>query len=174
MAKLRLSIKSTAVLDVYGIVDVVFNGTTLVSAQQLSATVENLEYNADILPSAENTLTISLVNDQAIDTNADGDFNDASDQTMRAIVSELSYSLDNVNYTTLLPQTEENHTIPSGTHAGESVILRPNITEFIIYGADYAVKFDSLGLLNTTYLQGYFFKLVDGIYYDANGNVVPN
>ena len=45
MAKLRLSINSTDVLEVYGIVDVVFNGATLTSAKQLSATVENLEYN---------------------------------------------------------------------------------------------------------------------------------
>jgi hypothetical protein len=45
MAKLRLSINSTDVLGVYGIVDIVFNDTTLVSAKQLSATVESLEYN---------------------------------------------------------------------------------------------------------------------------------
>ena len=62
MAKLRLSINSTDVLGVYCIVDIVFNGTTLASAKQLSATVENLEYNADVLTSSNNILKINLLN----------------------------------------------------------------------------------------------------------------
>ena len=104
MAKLRLSIKSTDVLGVYGIVDVIFNGATLALAKQLSATVENLEYNIAGIDNTSNTLKISLLNDQAYDANKDGDYLDAGDQTMQAIVSALSYSIDNNTYTTLLPQ----------------------------------------------------------------------
>ena len=61
MGKLRLDINSTDVLEVYGIVDIVFNGTNLASSKQLSATVESLEYDVDILTSSDNVLKIALL-----------------------------------------------------------------------------------------------------------------
>ena len=175
MAKLRLSINSTDVLGVYGIVDIVFNGTTLVASKQLSATVENLEYNIAGIDNTSNTLKISLLNDQAHDANNDGDFLDAGDQTLRAVVSALSYSIDNTTYTTLLPQAATNYTVPSGQYAGETVTLNLDVSEFVSYGLDYELKFDTdSGLLNNDYLRAYTIRLVDGIYYDAEGNVIPN
>ena len=174
MSKLRLDINSTTVFGVYGIVNIIFNGTTLASTKQLSATVESLEYNVDILTSSDNVLKIALLNDQAHDSNNDGDFSDTEDQTLKVVVSALSYSLDNINYTTLLPQAEEIHTVPSGAAAGTSFVFRSNITEFNSFGPNHELKFDSVGLLNNSYLQGYLVKLVYGIYYDANGNVISN
>ena len=100
MGKLRFDINSTVVVATYGIVDIKFNGATLASSKQLSATVESLEYNVDILTSSDNILNISLLNDQAHDTNSDGDFSDAGDQVLRAQVSNLTYSSDNTNYIT--------------------------------------------------------------------------
>ena len=130
MAKLRLSIKSTAVLDVYGIVDVVFNGATLVASKQLSTTVENLEYNIAGIDNTSNSLKISLLNDQAHDANNDGDYHDAGDQTMQAIVSALSYSIDDTTYTTLLPQAATNYTVPSGPYAGNVLVLTESVSSF--------------------------------------------
>jgi hypothetical protein len=177
MGKLRLDINSTSVLGTFGIVNIVFNGTNLAASKQLSATVESLEYNADILTSSDNILKISLLNDQAHDTNVNGDsdFTDAEDQILKAVVSSLSYSIDGVTFTTLLPQVETTHTVPSGTHAGKTVIFNLGVSEFVSYGLDYELKFDTnSGLLNTPYLQGYATRLVDGVYYDAEGNVIPN
>jgi len=181
MAKLRLNIKSTAVLDVYGMVDVVFNGVTLVSAKQLSATVENLEYNIAGIDNTSNTLKISLLNDQAHDANNDGDYLDAGDQTMKAIVSALSYSIDDTTYTTLLPQAATSYTVPSGIYAGNVITLTESVTEFSSYGADYAITFNNDGIVNTNYCSGLKGKilengnyqdLITGKTYDADGNEV--
>jgi len=179
MAKLRLNIKSTAVLDVYGIVDVVFNGTTLVSSKQLSATVENLEYNIAGIDNTSNTLKISLLNDQAHDANNDGDYLDAGDQTMQVIVSDLRYSIDDTTYTTLLPQAATSYTVPGGLYAGNVLVLTESVTQFISYSADHAITFNSDGIVNTNYCSGVKFKvfengtvqdLVLGKTYDAAGN----
>jgi hypothetical protein len=181
MAKLRLSINSTDVLGVYGIVNIVFNGATLASAKQLSATVENLEYNIAGIDNTSNTLKISLLNDQAHDANSDGDFLDAGDQIMQAVVSALSYSINDTTYTTLLPQNATSYTVPNGTNAGMILILTENVTQFNSYGADHAITFNSDGIVNTNYCSGLkgkilengnFQDLVDGKTYDADGNVV--
>ena len=181
MAKLRLSIKSTAVLDVYGIVDIVFNGTKLASSKQLSATVENLEYNIAGIDNTSNILGISLLNDQALDANNDGDYNDAGDQTMQAVVSALSYSIDDTTYTTLLPQAATSYTVPSGKYAGNVRILTESVTQFISYSTYHAITFNSDGILNNSYCSGLKFKLlengnvldmVDGKIYDPDGNEV--
>ena len=174
MGKLRLDINSTDVLGVYGIVDIVFNGATLAASKQLSATVESLEYDVDILTSSDNVLKISLLNDQGHDANNDGDYSDAEDQTLQAVVSGLSYSIDGVTFVTLLPQVATTHTVPSGTHAGETVTFNLAVSEFGSFGPDYELKFGNTGLLNNAYLTGYFIRLVDGVYYDDAGNVIPN
>ncbi len=172
MAKLRLSINSTDVLGVYGIVDIVFNGVTLASSKQLSATVENLEYDIDVLTSGDNVLKIALLNDQAHDANNDGDFNDTSDEVLKAIVSALSYSIDGINYTSLLPQTQVTHTIPSGSEAGAIINLRSNISQFTSFGINYELKFNNDGLENNEYLTGYNIKIVGSDYYNVTGNVI--
>ena len=181
MAKLRLSIKSTAVLDVYGIVDVIFNGATLVASKQLSATVENLEYNIAGIDNTSNTLKISLLNDQAHDANSDGDFADAGDQTMKVVVSALSYSIDNTTFTTLLPQAATSYTVPGGIYAGNVVTLTESVTEFSSYGADYVLAFNGDGIINSTEISGVKCKLlengnlqdlVNGKTYDPDGNEV--
>ena len=181
MAKLRLSINSTDVLGVYGIVNIVFNGATLTSAKQLSATVENLEYNIAGIDNTSNTLNVSLLNDQAHDANSDGDFLDAGDQTMQVIVSALSYSIDDITYTTLLPQAATSYTVPSGPYVGNVLVLTESITQFKSYGADYAVTFNSDGIVNTNYCSGLkgkilengnFLDLTSGKTYDPDGNEV--
>jgi hypothetical protein len=181
MAKLRLSIKSTAVLDVYGIVDIVFNGTTLASAKQLSATVENLEYNIAGIDNTSNTLKISLLNDQAHDANNDGDYLDAGDQTMRAVVSALSYSIDDTTYTTLLPQAATNYTVPSGPYAGNVISLTENVSSFSVYGIDHNIMFNNDGIVNSNQIPGVKGKvlengnyqdLISGKTYDIDGNEV--
>ena len=181
MAKLRLSINSTDVLGVYGIVDVVFNGATLVASKQLSATVESLEYNIAGIDNTSKTLKISLLNAQAHDANNDGDYNDAGDQTMQTIVSALSYSTDDTNYITLLPQAATSYTVPSGPLAGNVLILTESVTQFSSYSADYAITFNSDGIVNTNYCSGLkgkilengnFQDLVNGKTYDPDGNEV--
>lgn len=175
MAKLRLDINSTDVSGTYGIVDIIFNGIILVASKQLSATIESLEYDVDILTSGDNTLKIALLNHQANDANNDGDFNDETDQTLYAIVSSLSYSIDGVTFTTLLPQVATTHTVPSGINAGETVPFNSAVSEFSSYGPDYELKFKTdSGLLNNAYLRAYSIRLIDGVYYDAEGNVIPN
>ena len=181
MAKLRLSINSTDVLGVYGIVNIVFNGTNLATSKQLSATVENLEYNIAGIDNTSNTLKISLLNDQAHDVNLNGIFTDAGDQTMQAVVSALSYSIDDTTYTTLLPQAATSYIVPSGPVAGNVLILTESVTQFISYGADHAITFNSDGIVNTEYCSGLrgkilengnFLDLTSGKTYDPDGNEV--
>ena len=181
MGKLRLDINSTAVLEVYGIVDIVFNDIALVSSKQLSATVESLEYDADILTSSNNVLKIALLNDQAIDGDGDGDYNGAEDLTLQAIVSSLSYATDGVNFITLLPQTATSYTVPSGPYVGNVIILTESVTKFVSYGAEYELVFNSDGIVTNDYCLGISGKilengnyqdLVEGKIYDINGNEV--
>ena len=181
MGKLRLDINSTNVLGTFGIVDIVFNGTNLATSKQLSATVESLEYDVDILTSSDNTLNISLLNDQAHDANGDGDFSDAGDQVLTVQVSKLTYSSDNTNYITLLPQAATSYTIPSGIYAGNVMILTENVSNFNCYGADYVLAFNSDGLVDSEFISGVKAKLlengnlqdlVNGKTYDPDGNEV--
>jgi hypothetical protein len=181
MSKLRLDINSTDVLGTHGIVNIVFNGTNLATSKQLSATVESLEYDVDVLTSGDNVLKIALLNDQAHDANNDGDFNDPVDKTMQAIVRSLSYAVDNVNFTTLLPQAATSYTVPSGPYAGNILILTESVTTFVSYGSDYAITFNSDGIVNTTYCSGLrgkilangnYQNLLDGKTYDLDGNEV--
>jgi hypothetical protein len=181
MGKLQLDINSTNVLGVYGIVDIVFNGINLVTSKQLSATVESLEYDVDILTSSDNTLNISLLNNQAHDANSDGDFSDAGDQTLRAIVSALSYSIDDTTYTTLLPQVATNYTVPGGLYAGNVLVLTESVTEFNSYGADYVLAFNGDGIVNSEFISGVKWKLlengnlqdlINGKTYNSDGNEV--
>ena len=181
MAKLRLSIKSTAVLGVYGIVDIVFNGVALASSKQLSAAVESLEYNIAGIDNTSNTLKISLLNDQAHDANNDGDYLDAGDQTLQAVVSALSYSIDDATYTTLLPQAATSYTVPSGPYYGNVISLTENVSEFGSYGLASELVFNSNGIVTNAYCSGVKGKvlengnyqdLVAGKTYDINGNEV--
>ena len=181
MAKLRLSINSTDVLGVYGIVNIIFNNTNLATSKQLSAAVESLEYDVDILTSGNNILKIALLNDQAHDANNDGDFNDEEDKLLKIIVSSLSYAADGISFTTLLPQTATSYTVPSGPYAGNIITLTESVTTFNSYGADHTITFNSDGIVNTTYCPGLkgkilpngnFQDLVNGKTYDPDGNIV--
>lgn len=171
MGKLRLDINSTSVRGAYGIVDIVFNGTTLASTKQLSATVVSLEYNAEILTSSNNSLKISLLNAQANDANGDGEFTGPEDETMQAIVSALSYSTDDSNFITLLPQAHTSYTFTSGLLAGNVLTLTENVSSFTSYGLDHTVEFNSDGIVNSSYISGVRGKfLPDGNYQDFVNN----
>ena len=181
MGKLRLSIKSTDVLGVYGIVDLVFNGNTIESNRQLTADPVALEYDVDILTDAVNSLKVSLLNDQAHDANQDGDFSDPEDQIMIALVTALSYSIDGVNFTTLLPQVSTSYTVPTGLYAGNVLTLTESVTSFNSYGVDYAITFNSDGIINSAQISGVkgkilpngnFQDFVTGKTYDPNGNEI--
>ncbi len=113
-----------------------------------------------------------MLNDQAHDENNDGDYSDANDKLLVAIVSALSYSIDDINYTSLLPQTQVTHTIPSGDQAGAIIDLRSNISQFVSWGSNCELKFNDDGLENNEYFTGYNVKIVDSDYYDSTGNVI--
>ena len=181
MGKLRLSIKSSGVLEVYGIVDLVFNGVTIESNKQLTADPVALEYDVDILTNAVNSLKVSLLNDKAYDANGDGDYGDAGDQTLLVSVTALSYSVNGVNFTTLLPQLATNYTVPDGIYAGNVITLTESVTSFSSYGVDYAITFNSDGIINSAHISGLKVKilpngnlqnLVDGKTYNSDGNEV--
>ena len=181
MGKLRLSIKSNDVLGVYGIVDLVFNGATIESNRQLTADPVALEYDVDILTDAVNSLKVNLLNDQAHDANQDGDYNDEEDQTLIVSVTALSYSVDGVNFTTLLPQLATSYTVPSGIYAGNVLILTESVTSFGSFGVDYAITFNSDGIINSAQISGLkgkllpngnYLDLVTGKTYDPDGNEV--
>jgi hypothetical protein len=180
MGKLRFDINSTYVERTnkgnYGIVDIVFNGTTLESSKQLSATVDSLEYDVSI-DNTSNTLKIALLNDVGDDINNDGDFTDEG-ETLKVIVSALSYSIDNTTYTTLLPQVATSYTIPGGIYAGNVLTITENVSQFTSYDVDYALTFNSDGIVNSDVISGVKFKLLEngniqdldsGKIYDPNG-----
>ena len=181
MAKLRLSINSTDVLGVYGIVDIVFNGVTLAASKQLSTTVESLEYDVEILTSSNNVLKISLLNSQAYDNNNDGYFTEPEDSILCAVVSSLSYAVDGVNFITLIPQAATSYTVPSGPKAGSVVLLTENVTRFMSYNELCAITFNSDGIVDTEYCNGVNRKILpnghiliirSGQIWDGNGNRV--
>lgn len=181
MGKLRLDINSTAVLGTYGIVDIIFNGTNLAASKQLSATVESLEYDVDILPSSNNVLKIALLNDQAYDANGDGDYTGPEDQTLQAVVSSLSYAIDNVNFTTLLPQIATSFTATTGLYAGNTVPLTENVSTFKSYSPSAEIRFNNDGIVNTEYISGLLGKvfpngnfqdLTTGVTYGPDGNPI--
>jgi len=181
MGKLRLDIKSNDVLGVYGIVDLIFNGVAIESNRQLTADPVALEYDVDILTDAVNSLKVSLLNDQAHDSNQDGDFSDAEDQLLLALVTALSYSVDGVNFITLLPQLATSYTVPSGLYAGNVITLTENVTSFGSYGIDHEIMFNSDGIVDSPYVSGLkgkvlpngnFQDLVGGKTYDSSGNEV--
>jgi hypothetical protein len=184
MGKLRLDINSTYVerssRGHYSIVDIVFNGTTLESAKQLSATVESLEYDVGI-DNTSNTLKIAVLNHIGDDANNDGEFTAPTDQTMQAVISALSYSIDDTTYITLLPQAVTTYTMPSGSTAGTVVALTDNVPQFVSYGEAGELAFNSDGIVNSTQISGVKIKvlengniqdLIDGKTYDPDGNEV--
>jgi hypothetical protein len=171
MGKLRLSIKSTEVLGVYGIVDLVFNGVTIESNKQLTADPVALEYDVDILTDAVNSLKVNLLNAPA----------PHEEQFLSASMPALSYSIDGANFTTLLPQVATSFTVPDGLYAGDVLTLTESVTSFNSYGVDYTITFNSDGIVNSQYISGLkgkilpdigFQDLVDGKTYDPDGNVV--
>jgi hypothetical protein len=181
MSKLRLTLNSTNVLGVYGIVDLIFNGVTIESNKQLTADPVALEYDVDILTDAVNSLKVNLLNDQAHDANQDGDFLGAEDQVLTASMTALSYSIDRTNFTTLLPQVATSYTVLDGIYAGNIITLTESVTSFNSYGVDYTITFNSDGIVNSQYISGLkgkilpdigFQDLVDGKTYDPDGNVV--
>jgi len=178
MGKLRLDIKSsTEVSGAYAIVNIIFNDTNLAASKQLSATVESLEYNADILTPGENVLKIALLNPQANDVDLDGNF----DLTLSAIVSNLSYSTDNVTFTNLIPQIGTIYTVPTGPYTGNQITLTYPITTWLSFNSNYAITFNNDGIVNTEYCTGLLGKvlpngnyldLVSGKTFDYDGNEV--
>ena len=183
MGKLRFDINSTYVERTlkghYGIIDIVFNGTTLESAKQMSATFESLEYNVSI-DNTSNTLKIALLNDVGDDINNDGDYTDEG-ETLKVIVSSLSYSTDNINFTSLIPQVETTYTVPSGLYAGNVVTLTDAVNTFVSHDANYAITFNSDGIVQNEYCLGLRWKvlpndrlrdLINGVTYDFDGNIV--
>ena len=184
MGKLRLDINSTRVERTnkgnYGIVDIVFNGTTLESSKQLSATVESLEYDV-VIDNTSNTLKIALLNNVGHDANNDGDYTDEGDEVLKAIVSSLSYSIDNTTYTTLLPQAATSYTVPGGLYAGNVLILTESVTQFTSYDLTGELLFNDDGIVNSTQISGVKLKvlengsvqdLVNEKTYDADGNEI--
>ena len=100
---------------------------------------------------------------------------------MQAVVSALSYSINDTTYTTLLPQAATSYTVPSGQYAGNVLILTENVSQFVSYDTDYAITFNSDGIVNTNYCSGLrgkilengnFQDLVNGKTYDPDGNEV--
>lgn len=187
MAKIKLQVNSSAVRDVYGRVDISFNGVKVGDNVQLSASTSTLVYNvASISTSAENTIKIDLLNDQAWDSNNDGDYSDAGDETMRVTVTSAEYSLDDSTYVAVLPQAQSTFTIPSGTNSGMVVELKKAIDEFKIYGKDQSIKFttnDGLSAFNdpenltqsynpVAKVVGSTIQAIDGNTYDFDGNIV--
>ena len=168
--KLKLVLNSTSVEGDYSIVDITFNGVKLGSSVQLSANNLTLEYDASILTDANNVVTISLLNDKAVDNNNDGDYLDAGDETMQALVQELAYSTDGTTYNTVIPQAEQT---AYSSASEQDEIIRPAIAagESVSFG-ELSLEFDLQGLENTAGVTAWYAKEVDGVYYDAQGNVV--
>lgn len=187
MGKLRLDISSSLVQDNYGVVDLIFNGVTLAPLKQLSATVESLEYDVEILTTSNNVLKVALLNPKAYDADGDGDYNNSAvgDQSMLAITSALSYSADGVNFTTVLPYAGVDYTIPGGDRAGGTVTLVDSIIKLISSSDDFQVEFNSNGLVVNKYYypnavraeqleNGNFLIISDGRIKDANWVTITN
>jgi hypothetical protein len=100
---------------------------------------------------------------------------------MRAVVSDLSYSINDTTYTTLLPQAATSYTVPSGPYAGNVIILTESVTQFSSYGVDHVLTFNSDGIVNSEFISGLKGKilengnyqdLINGKIYDSDGNEV--
>lgn len=186
MARIKLFINSSEVFDVYGRVDISFNGVKVGTNVLLGSSTSELEYDvASISTSTENTIKIDLLNQQAYDANNDGNFDDEGDKKMTATVSVAEYSMDNSTYTALIPQPQSTFTIPSGANAGTRIELKPAVDKFEVFGPNYLIKFTTAnGLANnlsdqqqprnpvTTIVGGNKIAFADGIINDFDGNTV--
>lgn len=132
MAKVRLTITSTAVQNVYGIVDILLNNSVLESFVQLSAEPQTFEWNiAKLLD--QNILEIDLLNDQAYDQDGDGEY----EELMQVQVTDLSYSVDGENFVTVIPVDEETATDENGN----VYVVSAAVGAFDVWGKDYQFTF---------------------------------
>ena len=157
MAKLRLQLQSTSVLETYGIVDIYLNDQLLEEDLQLSGDVSTHEY--DVTFADNNTLQVKLINSQAYDSDGSGHYDDnEADEILKVIVKKVERSADGVSYETILPIAGEEFTV----EGQEGIfVLKTIVEEFNVFGSNQMIKFDSSGL--KTYhesdnLEPYFLK----------------
>ena len=134
MAKLRLNMNSNLVEGRAGLVDISLNGTELANNVSLSANVGSYEYDVTLV-SGENLLGISLTNNIA-----------HNDEYLNANISGMSYSVDGVTYTQIVPFPQQTLTIPSGPFAGNILITNPGIDYLYVPGDNYEIRFNETGL----------------------------
>jgi hypothetical protein len=71
--------------------------------------------------------------------------------------------------------------VPSGLYAGNVVTLTNAVNTFVSYDANWAITFNSDGIVQNEYCEGVRYKvlpngsiqdLINGITYDSDGNIV--
>lgn len=143
MGKVRVNIVSN-LLDIgmgikkTGIVDILFNNIKVVNAVTLPFELTSIEFDAD-LTSGEHTITFEVLNTIGIT-----DDNDQFVDTIRVIVNQIDISQNEVDYTTILPDSECAFLHVTDTkNALMSVkineerdgwLLIPSLTELEVYG----------------------------------------
>lgn len=178
MSTLRLELKSSVVENETAVVNISLNGVLLDENKQLTEEPSISEYLVLILLDSPNTLSIEVLNDAAHDTDGDGDYI-GYNETRRAILTRLEYSIDNTSYTTVIPQPKVEKTITEGVHAGNTIVLRDQINYLESYGLGYDFKFDNYGLMNnihanTNWYQGFYLKEINGVFYDSDEKPVSD
>ena len=178
--KLKLNLKSNPCLDpngtVHAMVDIHLNDVVVAEDVQLDGTVQTLTYTASVTEDAVNVVKIQVTNAVAEDLNSDSFFN-ADDEFTGAELTALDYSLDDGStWVTLLPQSAESHTVPSGLGAGDTFDIRPAINmlgaaDTLLVGFDEGTE----KLTNTAHVIAEAVTIDgDGNYFQPDGTPIAN
>ena len=100
MAKIELTLTSTAVDGDYGIVDIYYNGNKVESNLQLSSTPTTVAHNV-VPDNGYCTVRVDLLNDKATDYELDGIW----DEVMDVRITSARYADDDVTYVTMIPHS---------------------------------------------------------------------
>lgn len=178
MSKLRLTMNSSPCQDpqgdIYAMVDVTCNGASLQENLQLGASDTVHTWDATINTGSDNTVVIDITNAVGYDTNSNGDLSD-SGETVKVNVTGVEYSTDDTNYTSLLPQTQVTHTVPSGANSGTEITLKPAITSIELSFESNTVKFNTTdGLVNTDQVLAVYVTVDGDTYTQWDGTVLDN
>lgn len=135
MAKIELTLTSTAVEGDYGIVDIYYNGIQVESSLQLSA--NPLVVVHDVVPdNGYCTVRVDLLNDKANDVNQNGSFNDPEDETMDVRITLARYADDGVTFVTMVPHGVITETDPQG-----NPVYYPATDYLSVWGKEYSRTF---------------------------------
>ena len=133
MARIEITMTSTAVDGDYGIVNVYFNGQLVESNLHLNA--NGITFSHPVVPVAGNcTVQVDLLNDKATDINLDGRW----DEVMDVRITSARYADNDVTYIGMVPHGD---IITADLDVNGNPIVIPAADHLSVWGTGYSRTF---------------------------------